>query len=164
MTHTLIVLASAVLIVWYWIVCRRRSLVHRENAADLLVNYFEKKGVSESDKDSAEFFYRMATHWAFMPLTTLLSFPVLLARVLSKRPISLEADKEKDRITDEVMKMYLFRNPLTGAACFFVFFLMATIAMLLGLFANRLRAMPSPSAVYRTATVSVYHPPRRHAH
>ncbi|TDV54657.1 hypothetical protein EC919_104396 [Pseudomonas graminis] len=165
MTHTLITFASAALIVVYWIVCRRRSLVHRENAAGLLVEYFEKKGVSEKDKDAATFFYRFATSWGFLPLMTILAIPVILGGTLFNRPLTSEGGKEKDRIIDESMKMYMFRNPITGAACFLVFFVLASVAMLLGLFANRLRSIPSPSAVYMTTAAKVdVHPLRRHAH
>lgn len=165
MTHTLIALVSAMLIVVYWIVCRRRSLAHREKAADLLVEYFDKKGVSEKDKDAAHFFYRFATSWFFMPLMTVLAFPVILGKTLSKRSATGDGAKDKDLIIDEMMKMYMFRNPITGAVCFLAFFVMVSAALLLGLFANRLRSIPSPSAVYMTTAAKVYHhPPRRHAH
>ncbi|KAB0509648.1 hypothetical protein [Pseudomonas moorei] len=164
MTHTLIAFASALLIVMYWFVCRRRSLVHREKAADLLVAFFDKKGVSESDKDTAYFFFSFATSWFFLPFMTVLAIPVILGRTLSNRPLNSESGKEKDLVTDEIMKMYMFRNPITGAVCFLAFFVMASVAMLLGLFANRLRSIPSPSAVYMTTATKVYHPQRRHAH
>jgi hypothetical protein len=158
----MVVFASALLIVMYWIVCRRRSLIHREKAADLLVAFFEKRGVSERDKDAAEFFYRFAGYWFFLPFMTILALPVIVGRTLSKRMISTDGGKEKDLISDQVMRMYMFRNPITGATCLLVFFVIATTTMLLGLFANRLRAMPSPSAVYMTTAAKVY-PPRRPA-
>ncbi|BBP60389.1 hypothetical protein [Pseudomonas sp. St316] len=165
MIHTLIALASALLIVAYWIVCRRRSLVHREKAADLLVEYFSRKGVSEEDKDAAEFFYLFATRWFFMPLLTVMAIPVILGKTLSKRSTIAEGGKDKDLIIDEMLKMYMFRNPITGAVCFLAFFVIVSAAMLLGLFANRMRAIPTPSAVYMTTASKVYHhPPRRHAH
>lgn len=165
MTHTMMALVSALLIVAYWIVCRRRSLIHREKAANLLVEYFNKKGVSEKDKDAAEFFYLFATRWFFMPLMTVMAIPVILAKTLSKRSSGPETSKDKDLIIDEMLKMYMFRNPITGAVCFLAFFVIVSVAMLMGLFANRMRSIPSPSAVYMTTASKVYHhPPRRHAH
>lgn len=164
MGHTLISLVSALVIVIYWIVCRQRSLIHREKAEEMLVAFFDKKGISERDKDSAAYFFRFATSWFFLPVMTILAIPVLLSRVFSKRQISASNGKDADAITDEIMKMYLFRNPITGAACFIVFFSVVSIAMLLGLFTNRLRSIPSPSAVYMTTATKVYQQPRRHAH
>lgn len=164
MSHTLLSLASALVIVTYWIVCRQRSLIHREKAADMLIAYFDKKGVSELDKDSAASFFRFATSWFFLPVMTVLAIPVILSRVFSKRPFGASNGKDADAVTDEIMKMYLFRNPITGAACFLVFFALVSIAMLLGLFTNRLRSIPSPSAVYMTTASRVYQQPRRHAH
>jgi hypothetical protein len=159
MTHALLSFAAAALVVAYWVICRRRSLVHREKAADLLVAFFEKKGVSEDDKDSAETFYRLAKSWAFLPAATICAFPVILLRMLSKQEVR-EISKERREISDEVMKMYMLRHPLTGTLSLFLFSVMALCALFIGLLANRLRTIPNPSSVY-TVTVGAYHPHKR---
>ncbi|WP_325436022.1 hypothetical protein [Pseudomonas nitroreducens] len=162
MSDVMIPLLSALAIVGYWVVCRRRSLVYRERAAELLVAYFEKKGVSEEDKNSAERFYMGARHWSFLPVATALAFPVILWLVLSKK-VSTARDRDRMEITDSVMKMYLSRNPLTGSLSLVAFFTIALVAQFIGLMINRVRAIPSPAYVYME-TADMLHHHRRHAH
>lgn len=162
MSQLLLPLLGASLIVAYWVVCRRRSLVYRERAADLLVEYFERHDTNEAAKNGAERFYMNARHWLFMPVITVLAFPVILFSVLAKNP-SVSISKERMAITDATMKMYLTRNPLTGTICLMAFFATALIAQFIGLLINRVRAVPSPAAIYMT-TSKVYPHFKRHAH
>lgn len=162
MSPMLLPLLGAALIVAYWVVCRRRSLVYRERAAGLLVEHFGKSGVAETEKDALEWFYLSARWWLFMPIMTILAFPVILRSVLSKKQTA-QMTKERMAITDAVMKMYLTRNPLTGTACLMVFFVVALTAQLIGLLANRVRTVPNPAAIYMT-TSKVYPHFKRHAH
>lgn len=162
MSQLLLPLLGATLIVAYWVVCRRRSLVYREQAADLLVEYFGKHGITESEKNGAERFYMNARYWLFMPIITVLAFPVILASVLAKNPTP-SISKERMAITNAVMKMYLTRNPLTGTICLMVFFATALIAQFIGLLINRVRAVPNPAAIYFT-TSKAYPHFKRHAH
>jgi hypothetical protein len=162
MSQLLLPLLGASLIVAYWVVCRRRSLVYRERAAGLLVDYFGKHGISDAEKDAAERFYLNARFWLFMPVITILAFPVILANVLAKNPITA-VNKERMAITDAVMKMYLTRNPLTGTVCLMAFFVTALMAQFVGILINRVRAIPNPAAIYMT-TAKVYPHFKRHAH
>ncbi|MFP3862818.1 hypothetical protein SHV42_07660 [Pseudomonas capeferrum] len=162
MSQMLLPFAGAAAVVAYWILCRRRSITYRERAATLLADFFQKPGVSEAEKDAVERFYLNARYWLFMPIATVLAFPVILASVLSKRP-DPQFSKERMAITDAVMKMYLSRNPLTGTTCLMAFFAMAVLAQLVGILINRVRAVPSPSAIYAT-TDTAYPHLRRHAH
>ncbi|PAA31742.1 hypothetical protein CJU73_01535 [Pseudomonas fragi] len=162
MSPMLLPLLGAALIVAYWVVCRRRSLVYRERAAELLVDYFGKHGVTDSEKDGAEWFYLSGRRWLFMPLMTILAFPVILRSVLAKRQAP-QMSKDRMNITDAVMKMYLTRNPLTGTICLMVFFVTALLAQFIGLLVNRVRTVPNPSAIYVT-TSKVYPHFKRHAH
>lgn len=165
MSQLLLPLLGAISIVAYWVVCRRRSLVYRERAADLLVEYFEKHATNEAAKNGAERFYMNARHWLFMPVITVLAFPVILVSVLAKNPaVSIGSiSKERMAITDAAMKMYLTRNPLTGTICLMAFFATALIAQFIGLLINRVRAVPSPAAIYMT-TSKAYPHFKRHAH
>jgi hypothetical protein len=162
MSQLLLPLLGATLIVAYWVVCRRRSLVYRDRAADLLVEYFGKHGVTDAEKDAAEKFYMNARFWLFLPIMTVLAFPVILVSILAKNPNSTMS-KERMAITDSVMKMYLTRNPLTGTICLMVFFVTALLAMFIGLLINRVRVIPNPAAIYMT-TSKVYPHFKRHAH
>lgn len=162
MSQLLLPLLGAALIVSYWVVCRRRSLVYRERAADLLAEYFKKHGTAEIEKNGAERFYLNARFWLFLPVITVLAFPMILISVLSKNP-AVSISKERMAVTDAVMKMYLTRNPLTGTICLMAFFATALIAQLIGLLINRVRAVPSPAAIYM-ATFKAYPHFKRHAH
>ncbi|WP_338568793.1 hypothetical protein V6L78_19905 [Pseudomonas canadensis] len=162
MSQLLLPLLGASIIVAYWVVCRRRSLVYRERAADLLVDYFGKHGITDAEKDSAERFYLNARFWLFLPVMTVLAFPVILVSVLAKHPAAV-VSKERMAITDATMKMYLTRNPLTGTVCLLVFSVTALLAMFVGLLINRVRFIPSPAAIYMT-TSKVYPHFKRHAH
>lgn len=162
MSPMLLPLLGAALIVAYWVVCRRRSLVYRERAAGLLVEHFSKHGVDETEKDALEWFYLGARWWLFMPIMTILAFPVILRSVLAKKQTP-QMSKERIAITDAVMKMYLTRNPLTATACLMVFFVVALLAQFIGLLVNRVRTVPNPAAIYM-ATAKVYPHFKRHAH
>ncbi|MNJ38696.1 hypothetical protein D3C77_335480 [compost metagenome] len=162
MSQLLLPLLGATLIVAYWVVCRRRSLVYRERAADLLVEYFEKPGTTEVEKNGAERFYLNARFWLFMPVITVLAFPMILASVLAKNP-AISISKERMAVTDAVMKMYLTRHPLTGTICLMAFFATALIAQFIGLLINRVRTVPSPAAIYMN-TSKAYPHFKRHAH
>lgn len=162
MSQLLLPLLGAALIVAYWVVCRRRSLVYRERAADLLVEYFEDPGTTEVEKNGAERFYLNARLWLFMPVITVLAFPMILASVLAKNP-AISISKERMAVTDAAMKMYLTRNPLTGTVCLMVFFATALIAQFVGLLINRVRAVPSPAAIYMN-TSKAYPHFKRHVH
>jgi hypothetical protein len=162
MSHLLLPLLGAGLIVAYWVVCRRRSLVYRERAAGLLVEYFGKHGVSEAEKDGAERFYMNARYWLFMPIITVLAFPIILGSVLAKNPTP-SISKERMAITDAAMKMYLTRNPLTGTICLLGFFVTALLAQFIGLLVNRVRTVPNPITIYMI-TSKVYPHFKRHAH
>lgn len=162
MNDLLIPLLSAAAIVGYWVVCRRRSLSYRQKAADLLVEYFGKHNVSDEDKDAAERFYKIARFWFFMPLMTILAFPVLLVRVLAKKP-EPQATKERVAITEMAMKMYLVRNPITGAVCLAAFFFSGVLALFVGLLINRVRSMPTPVSFY-ASTARAFPLWRHHVH
>ncbi|WP_421547390.1 hypothetical protein [Pseudomonas sp. QD4] len=151
MKDFLIPLIGSGIVVAYWYICRIRSLAHREKAAGLLTDYFNRHSVSEKDKDDAERFYMMARSWAFMPAMTLVVFPVLLVRALIRRPDRVSS-KERLEITDAVMKMYLSRNPITGTICLALFSLAAVMAVFIGLLINRVRAVPSAPSAYMAAT------------
>lgn len=162
MSQMLIPLLGAAAIIAYWVLCRRRSLVYRERAAELLVAYFGKHGTTEEEAISAERFYMNGRHWFFLPLMTILAFPVILMGVLAKNPMP-QPSKERMAITDAVMKMYLSRNPLIGTVCIAAFLVAALTAFFIGLMLNRVRAIPTPSSVYMVASTSYPHF-KRHAH
>ncbi|AZL74550.1 hypothetical protein [Pseudomonas oryziphila] len=162
MSQSLLPFLGAAGIVAYWVLCRRRSITYRERAANLLTDFFQKGSVSETEKDAAERFYLNARYWLFMPLATILAFPVILMSILSKKP-EPQFSKERMAIVDACMKMYLSRNPLTGALCLMAFFAMAVLAQLAGILINRVRAVPSPSMIYAT-TDTAYPHLKRHAH
>ena len=162
MSQLLLPLLGATLIVAYWVVCRRRSLAYRERAAGLLVEYFGKHSNSDAEKDAVERFYLNARFWLFMPIMTVLAFPVILVSVLAKNPTPT-ISKERMAITDAIMKMYLTRNPLTGTVCLMAFFVTALMAQFIGLLINRVRVVPNPAAIYMT-TSKVYPHFKRHAH
>lgn len=162
MSEMLVPLLGAAAIIAYWVLCRRRSLVYRERAAELLVAYFAKHSTTDAEVARAEHFYMHGRHWFFLPIMTILAFPAILMSVLAKNP-EPPASKERMAITDAVMKMYLSRNPLIGTLCMAAFLVAALTAFFIGLMLNRVRAIPAPSAIFLTASTNYPHF-KRHAH
>lgn len=139
--------AAAALMVGYWIFCRRVSLRHRQKAATLLDSYFKDENVSESDKDSAYFTYRWARHWHFLPFMTVAGLIVLPVMVLAAKDVGRMQSETQKEIMDSVMMMYITRNPFTAVICLQVMFLVLAIFGIVGLLFDRLKAIPSPSAM-----------------
>jgi hypothetical protein len=159
---------GAAIIVLYWVWCRRSALVHQARLGDLLVSYFDRDDVSESDKDAAYWTYSFSRTWFFMPAMAILSVFAFLYAIIADRLDSslanIKRDDSRDEIMDVAIKMYMARNPIS-----FILFMagsLSIIGMMLpfGFIFRGLKSIPSPASVYSAIADRASHPDRRHAH
>lgn len=147
-----VVTVSAVLV--YWAYCRRVALLHQEKAADVIVSYMDNDNIPDVDKDIAYSLYFFARHWVFLPLTVLVSLPLIVALGLGKKTKTGNKTTQvyRNDVTDEVMKMYATKNPITTAACAIPVLLIMAVVVPFGLLFDRINSLPSASAVINSVS------------
>lgn len=159
---------AAAAIILYWVQCRRSALIHQSRLADLLVAYFEKDDVSESDKEAAYWTYNFSRMWIFMPAMAVISVGAFLFAIVAGRLDSdvetIKSNGARNEIMDTALKMYMAKNPLT-----FIIFMAGSLSLIgmmlpFGFIFRGLKSIPSPASIYSAIAAKASHPVRRHAH
>lgn len=150
----------------YWFFCRHASLKHREKAASLIDAFMNDESASSREKDNIYWSYMSARHWFFMPCMALLTPIAMIAMIAtdSARAESMKNSPQYDEIMDSIIKMYITRNPLIGAASLVATFISIAVAVPIGMVLNRIRTIPSVSTVYGSVAAKASHSDIRHAH
>lgn len=146
MISFIVALFAATLTVMWWTFWRRKSLVFRAAAADMIAAYEADELPTEAEKDSLQWMYGFACSWFFMPVMTVLALPVLFFRIFRGDDKPVPARRAAIIVT--LIKMYASRNPLTFVICFPVFGAITYIVGSIGMVLNKLRDVPSVESVY----------------
>lgn len=154
-SSALLGLFIAAVIVFYWMLCRKRSLIVQARAVQLLSKLYADEKVSDTEKSAAHFNYLLAQRWWYVPLLiVVMPFFLMFSLIFSRNGLPKPAgDSSAHRETmDCVVMIYFTRNPITAALSFTVIILMAVPVLLIGLLLNRLKSLPSITML--TAPVS----------
>lgn len=156
MTSSILVgLLIAAAVIPYWMLCRKRSLPIQARAVELLTDLYADESVSDKEKLTAHFNYLMVQRWYYLPfLVVVMPFFLIFSLIFSRKGLPAPADdstKHRDAM-DSVVMIYLTRNPITAALSFTVIILMAMPVVLVALLLNRIKRLPSLTAL--TAAVS----------
>lgn len=150
--HLISALALALLIVSYWILCRKRALKYQTKAAELMEMYFEDRSVPEHDKKALYRDYMLSRRWYVMPVCAVLT-PVLLAYMLiakgklDSKPVIRANRKLYDEAFDQFMKMTISKCPLISIASMAIMGLSFAVAIPVAVILNRLSSMPTPAGI-----------------
>lgn len=156
---------AAVAVMAWWVLCRKRSLPHLERAAELIEAFYASEAV-DREKEGIYWTFKASQQWLFMPLMTLCT-PFIIFWMLTSKPETLEAAATSDdyrTIMEELVKLYITRNPVTGAICMTLTMLLIGISASLGLMLNRLKTMPTLIGLYGSATVKATQTSIIHSH
>lgn len=162
MIDFVLALGSALLVVFYWSVCRRRSLSARVKLAALVIAYENDDTVGDAEKDAAQWSYSFATSWFFMPVMTLVAAPFLLWKII-RTDASSPVPEARDKIMNLAITMYIIRNPITSVVCLIAFSIMASLVAPVGILLNKFRGIPTAQSVYGAIAESASHAHIGHA-
>lgn len=150
--HFISALALALVIVAYWILCRKSALKYQTKAAELMELYFEDRSVPQHDKAALYRDYTLSRKWYVMPLCAF-STPFLLAYMLiakgklDSKPVMRANRKLYDEAFDQCMKMTISKCPLISIASMALMGLSFAVAIPIAVILNRLSSMPTPAGV-----------------
>lgn len=150
--HLISALALALVIVSYWILCRKRALKYQTKAAELIELYFEDRSVPEHDKKALYRDYMLSRKWYIMPICAV-STPFLLAYMLiakgklDSKPVMRANKKLYDEAFDQFMKMTISKCPLISIASMAFIGVSFAIAIPIAVILNRLSSMPTPAGI-----------------
>lgn len=165
MLEVIVGTTAALAVTAWWAICRKRSLSHLEKAADLIEAFYASDAV-EREKEGIYWSFKAAQQWLFMPLMTLCT-PFIIFWMLTTKPEKLAAADTSEAykaIMEELIKLYVTRNPITGAISMTCSMLLIGLAASLGLMLNRLRTMPTLVGLYGSATVRATQTTIIHSH
>ncbi|WP_426817689.1 hypothetical protein ACP3TC_05080 [Winslowiella sp. 2C04] len=150
--------ALALLVVFYWVLCRKRALKYQAAAASLLEQYFADRSVSEKDKDSLLLDYKISRKWYSLPLFAiitpfLLMYMIVIKKKIDAKPIARTNQKLHDAAFEQCLKMAISRNPITSILSMAFIGVCFAIAIPVGLFLNRLSSIPTPAGIANLFTI-----------
>lgn len=140
---------GALFVVLFWAICRRISLRHRETLAAKLEQVFANEEIPEVEQTSLYWNYKMARHWFFLPaMAIVMPFFMLFAMAArGEKELSRKHSEQHDQAMNLVMKMYITRNPITSMFSLYCIFMSFALIAPIGLMLNRLKSIPSATAV-----------------
>jgi len=163
-------LALALVIVAYWVLCRRRALRYQKKAVELIEEYFEDRGVPEADKDSLYRSYRLSRKFYMLPLCAMacpfvLAYMLIAKGKLDIKPTQRVNNKLYDAAFDQCMKMTISKNPISSILAIALIGLSFAFAIPVGVILNRLSSMPTAAGIANLfATISSVASRKAHGH
>lgn len=168
MTYIAAVLIASFALTWYWLQCRKNSLRHRQQVAELLEAAYQAESLSDKEADTLHAMFRMARHWFFMPLFAVVT-PIflLIELIVSKGNLSLAPrhGEHFQKIMDGIVAMAFSRNPCISAVCMSASIVFIMAFSVVGFMLQRLGSLPSLSQLFELAATGLMKTERhRHAH
>lgn len=149
-----ILLASilALMMVAYWILCRKRAYEYQKKAAEFIKEYFLDGQVSDKDKQSLYQSYVLLRKWYVFPVFALVTPFVLSYMLLNQGEVRVSSVKRGnqelyDNAFDQLMKMALSKNPLISAISMAFTGISFAIIIPLGLLLRRIYTIPTKEQV-----------------
>lgn len=149
-----IILATllAIVVVVYWIICRRKAFKYQLAAATHMKEYFKDGQVSDSDKESLYVAYVLLRKWFMLPLFAIatpfiLIYLVILNGNASVKPAGRGNQELYNKAFDQMMKMAISKNPLLSSCSIALVGISFALVIPLGLLLSRFKSMPNPDAV-----------------
>ena len=145
-----IILASAlvILVISYWIFCRKRAFEYQKKAAALMKEYFLDGQVSDKDKQSLYASYELLRKWYIFPIFTIATPFVFCYLLVKKGSLKIAPTKRGnqelyDKAFDQLMKMALSKNPLISIVSMAFTGLSLAVVIPIGILLRRIYSVPS---------------------
>lgn len=142
----LLALIGSVVMVFYWMLCRQRSLVVQSKAVEMLKDFYADETQNEKAKHIAHSNYKLAQRWWYFPILVVI-VPVMVPVIMLFDRQGLTPDggngQKVKEIMDCLVMIYVTRNPITATLCMTSIIIATLPAILLGVLLNRLRTVPS---------------------
>jgi hypothetical protein len=139
---------SALVVVAYWIVCRKRAYKYQQEAALLLEQYFADGQVSDKDKTSLYNDYKLSRKCYMLPFMALMTPFILGYMLLDKGRLDLDKtprDNQKlySRACDVHLKMMISKNPLISVLCLSFIGICFVVALTFAILLNKISSLPT---------------------
>ncbi|MHB0837183.1 hypothetical protein ACVZCY_06675 [Klebsiella grimontii] len=149
-----ILLASilALMMVGYWILCRKRAYEYQKKAAELIKEYFLDGQVSDKDKQHLYQSYVLLRKWYVFPFFAfvtpfILSYMLLMQGKVEVSPAKRGNQELYDKAYDQLMKMALSKNPLISAVSMSFTGISFAVIIPIGLLLRRIYTIPTKEQV-----------------
>lgn len=142
----LVGLLASVATVFYWMLCRKRSLAMQARAVEMLEAFYADDTQNDKAKQIAHANYRLAQRWWYFPMLVVI-VPVLVPAIMlfdrqGLAPDGSNGTKMKE-LMDCLVMIYVSRNPIIATLCMSSIIIATLPAILLGVLLNRVRTIPS---------------------
>lgn len=168
MTYIAAILLATTALTWYWLLCRKNSLRHRQRVAELLEQAYQSEALSDKEADILHTMFRMARHWFFMPLFAVTTPAFLLIELITSKGSLSFAPRHSDQfqtVMDGVVAMAFSRNPCISAVSISTSLVFIMAFSVVGFMLQRISSLPSLAQLFELgAAFLVKTERRRHAH